>query len=204
MAERFLDKVYAARSPEETRALYDAWSASYDAEILENGYATPARAAQALAGAMADKGRPVLDFGCGTGISGQALRAAGFTVLDGMDLSAEMLKGAAAKGVYRALMQIGEGGGPPALPGDYAAIAAIGVIGPGAAPLSVLGDLVAALAPGGLLVFSLNDHALEDAAFGHAVAELTGGGTMRQLSHDYGPHLPGRGLGSAIWVLERL
>ena len=31
--------------------------------------------------------RPVLDFGCGTGLSGQALRAVGFEVIDGVDWS---------------------------------------------------------------------------------------------------------------------
>ncbi len=76
MAEKFLDKVYDAKGTDETRALYDDWAASYDAEIAENGYATPRRCAEALAGFATDPSLPVLDFGCGTGLSGLALRAA--------------------------------------------------------------------------------------------------------------------------------
>ena len=92
--KKFLSEVYDLATPAETRALYDDWSASYDAEITENGYATPRRIAEALA-QFADPSAPILDFGCGTGLSGLALKAAGFQTIDGADLSADMLKGAA-------------------------------------------------------------------------------------------------------------
>jgi len=91
MAKGYLDKVYAARNASETRALYDDWSQSYEAEVAENGYATPGRCADALARFTMDQTLPVFDFGCGTGLSGLALKLAGFATLDGADLSAEML-----------------------------------------------------------------------------------------------------------------
>ena len=47
MIGKFLDKVYAARDLKGTKALYDEWSASYDAEVGEFGYVTPARCAAA-------------------------------------------------------------------------------------------------------------------------------------------------------------
>ena len=73
----FLDKVYAARDAASTRDLYDDWAATYDAEIGDNGYATPGRCAEALKQFSQDLSQPVLDFGCGTGLSGLALRLAG-------------------------------------------------------------------------------------------------------------------------------
>ena len=100
MTDGFLNKVYSARNAEETRDLYDAWAASYDAEIRENGYATPGRCAAALAQFSDNLDGPILDFGCGTGLSGVALRLAGFTHIDGVDLSADMLRGAQDKNVY--------------------------------------------------------------------------------------------------------
>ena len=84
MTDKFLDKVYDARTADETRELYDAWSASYEAEVAENGYATPGRCAEALAKHLTDKDAPILDFGCGTGLSGLALKLAGFTTIDGV------------------------------------------------------------------------------------------------------------------------
>jgi hypothetical protein len=48
----------------------------------------------------------------------------------------------------------------PVQPGDYRAITAIGVISVGGAPASVYDDLLAILAPGDLLAFSLNDQSM--------------------------------------------
>ncbi|MEZ5715154.1 MAG: methyltransferase domain-containing protein [Paracoccaceae bacterium] len=203
MAEKFLEKTYGCDSPDATRAHYDRWAATYDAEISENGYATPARCAAALARQMADRSAPILDFGCGTGLSGLALAAQGFTAIDGIDPAAGMLAQAERRGLYRNLLHIEPGADIPGAPGRYAAIAAIGVIGAGAAPPSVIDQIAAALAPGGRFVFSLNDHALADAACAHARDALLAGPDMRLLEQSYGDHLPGIGLKSSVYVFEK-
>ena len=197
----FLDRAYQARDAASTRALYDDWAASYEAEVAENGYATPARCAEALKAHSADRAAPILDFGCGTGLSGLALKLAGFEVIDGVDLSAEMLASARDKGVYRNLQQIEADADLPRT--DYSAIAAIGVIGAGAAPISVLHLLMRALPAGGKLVLSFNDHALEDPANEAGIAEWTDCGAARILFKEHGAHLPGINLGSKVYVLEK-
>ncbi|MCK0148637.1 methyltransferase domain-containing protein [Marivita sp. S6314] len=202
MSGSFLDKVYDVKGAEATRALYDDWSDSYEAEVAESGYATPGRAAQALAAVMPDKSAPVLDFGCGTGLFGQALRRAGFTQIDGVDLSAEMLEHARAKDVYTTLAQIAADA-PVHNGGDYAAIAAVGVIGAGAAPLSVLDTLFDALAPNALICFSFNDHTLEDPAFEARVQALVSDGRALQIRRDYGDHFPKLKLNSVIYILQK-
>jgi len=203
MTEKFLDKVYDARDAEETRTLYDAWSTTYEAEVVEHGYATPGRCAEALAQYLDDLTAPVLDFGCGTGLSGLALRTHGFQTIDGVDLSEDMLKGAAEKGAYRALRQIEAGAQPVGTPGDYAAIAAIGVIGAGAAPIDTFDLLMNGLVSGGKLVLSFNDHALSDPANEGRLSEWMDTGAARLLFKDYGPHLPGLDLKSNVYVLEK-
>lgn len=196
----FLDKVYDARDAASTRTLYNDWSATYEAEVGENGYATPGRCAAALAEHVSAKDTPILDFGCGTGLSGLALTLAGFTVVDGVDLSADMLKVADEKNVYRTLATI-EADDP--IPPGYAIYAAIGVIGAGAAPISVLHAILHALPKGGHFVFSFNDHALEDPTNEAAIAEWTDCGAARLLFKDYGDHLPGIGLKSNVYILEK-
>lgn len=203
MTDTFLDKIYDATGTDETRDLYARWSASYDAEVAANGYATPARCAEALKAASSDLSAPILDFGCGTGLSGLALSLAGFTTIDGMDLTREMLEKASEKQVYRALEL-----SHPDLPftvtqGDYAAIAAIGVIGAGAAPLSVFDMLVGALGSGGLFVLSFNDHTLEDPDYDAKVAQVQNTGEMRLIFEEYGDHLPGKDMRSKVYVLEK-
>lgn len=203
MSERFLDKAYGARDADETRKLYDDWAASYEAELGEHGYATPGRCAAALAQYAADKSRPVLDFGCGTGLSGLALRLAGFETIDGLDVSADMLAQAKGKSVYRDLRQIEPGQDLGHKPGDYAAIAAIGVIGAGAAPISVFDTIMRGLAKSGLFVFSFNDHALQEPQYEARVMEWTDCGAARLLFVKHGDHIPGIGLKAKVYVLEK-
>ena len=201
MADEFLNKTYQPLSAAQATAHYDKWAATYDAEISENGYATPGRCAEALARHLSDKSAPILDFGCGTGLSGLALAREGFTTIDGIDPATEMLSQADARGLYRNLTAIAPGDAPDM---GYAAICAIGVIGVGAAPPSVAAQILTTLRPGGLFVFSLNDHALGDRAFTSARDALTTSGRGRELFHEYGSHLPGINLNSSVYVIEKL
>ena len=105
MAKKGLDSAYSLSSAAETQSFYDDWAGSYDAEVAGNGYATPARCARALAAKVEDKSAPILDIGCGTGLSGLALRRGGFTHIDGTDLSEKMLSRAEQReGVYTKLL----------------------------------------------------------------------------------------------------
>lgn len=200
MGRSFLDKAYAARDAASTRRLYDDWAESYDTEVTGHGYVTPMRCAEALARFIDDPARPVLDFGCGTGLSGEALATAGFSTIDGCDLSPDMLREAEAKGVYRTLTAIGADAPPPQA-GSYAAIAAIGVIGAGAAPISVFDTLMKSLARKALLVFSFNDHALAEKGNEGRVNEWLDCGAAHLLFREHGPHLPGIDLGSTVYVI---
>lgn len=203
MTERqFLDTAYGLDDMDKTRSFYDDWAATYDAEIARNGYATPRRCAEALA-EHADPGAAVLDLGCGTGLSGVALRAAGFTTIDGAEPSAEMRARAEASGAYRAVLAIEPEDPLPFPAGAYANVVAAGVISPGHAPPEAMDKALAILPVGGCLVFSLNDHALEEAAYPGRAAALVADGVADLIHHQHGPHLPGIGLESTIYVLQK-
>ncbi|WP_208350929.1 class I SAM-dependent DNA methyltransferase [Pseudaestuariivita rosea] len=203
MSDKYLDKAYDARTSDETKVLYDKWSTSYDAEVAENGYATPVRAADALAKLLTDKSAPVLDFGCGTGLFGEELNSRGFRTVDGVDLSPDMLAEAKDKGVYRDVWQIEAGANLKTNPGDYAAIAAVGVIGVGAAPPETLDIMFAALATKGLMAFSLNDHAMANAQFKGKVDDYLNNNLAIGRFYEYGDHLLGISLKSAIYIFEK-
>jgi predicted TPR repeat methyltransferase len=200
----FLDRVYGIETPEQTRQLYEDWAQTYDDEVRANGYATPGRCAAALSKIAADKAAPLLDLGCGTGLSGEAFREAGFTTIDGTDFSPEMLRVAERKGIYRRLIQ-GDLQRPiPAEPGDYAHAAAVGVFSPAHGPAGLIEQVIAVLPEGGGFVFSLNDHALADPSYDQAIQDLVDAGRVEQVHRDYGDHLPGRGLKSAVVLVRKL
>lgn len=202
MAEKFLETVYGVKTADEARDLYDRWSVTYDDEVGAEGYATPARLAAALR-KFADPDAPLLDYGCGTGLSGRALAAEGFAAIDGMDISAEMLAGAKTKGAYRNLTHVDPNAPIPANPGDYASVVACGVISKGAAPIELFDMLIGLLTKGGFFAFSFNDHTLEDPEFEAKVMEWTDTGAATLLFREHGDHLPGIGLRSVVYVLKK-
>ena len=203
MTKTYLDKIYSADSAD-LRPFYAQWAQSYDQEVGENGYVTPLRIAEALARHVKDLSIPILDYGCGTGISGQAFQEAGFLTIDGVDISDEMLEVAAQKKIYRRLEVFAPETGPDVKLGAYNIIAAVGVIGAGAASLAVLDQIMALLAPKGLLVFSFNDHTLEDPAYDGRVENYVKQGQAALHLKDYGDHLPKQKINSNIYILEKL
>jgi predicted TPR repeat methyltransferase len=205
MAEkRFqLSGAYKLKGPEQSRDFYQGWAEGYDAEIAENGYITPQRCAAALAAHAAAPWAPVMDLGCGTGISGLALKAAGFECVDGYDFSEAMLARAAAKGVYRRT-GIADLSKPLEIPeGHYQNAAAIGCISPEYMPPTVLDEILGKLPAGGCLVFSVNDHSAEDGTIVGRINCLVDCGAAELVFKEYGEHLPGIGLKATVYVLRK-
>jgi len=154
-------------------ALYADWAESYDADLIDAyGYMAPADAVAAMA-AMADQGMiardaRILDAGCGTGQAGALLAAAGFTHVDGADLSAEMRDVAARLGVYRQLFELdmtapyeldsGRGdmvcGAPDG--GTYDAVICVGVFGYGPPHVDHLPLIMDAARPGAPVLVTVN------------------------------------------------
>ncbi|MBB5514844.1 putative TPR repeat methyltransferase [Rubricella aquisinus] len=203
MADRFLDKVYTLGADTPTEVLYREWAATYDAEVTEAGYATPGRAAEALASVVDDKAAPILDMGCGTGLSGIALRSAGFEVIDGVDLTQEMLDQAGRLTLYRELRQTDVSDPLPFASGTHAHVAAIGLFSPSHAPAGTVDLVLRYLSRGGCFVFSLNDHALADPTYEGVIRNWVDCGAARVLFKEYGDHLPSEDIKSVVYVLQK-
>lgn len=197
-----LDSAFKLETVDETRDFYADWAATYDAEIAENGYTTPKRCAEAVA-QFAPPNSAVLDTGCGTGISGLALKAAGFSQIDGFDITDEMLRVARDRGLYRNIWLADADSSIDIIRGPYDVIAAIGVIGNGAAPVSFFYDIVKQMKRGAFFVFSFNDHTLEDPQFEAAINNTLDSGGYSLLFKEYGPHFPKRNMNSNVYVMQR-
>ena len=200
-SDDFFDHAYGLKTAEETAAHYARFAETYETSMRENGYATPARCAEALREVGVKQDTPVLDIGCGTGLSGEALKSAGYDSLDGTDFASEMLTVARGKGLYRTLIE----GGLDDLPDDarYGAAVAVGVFSPGHAPASLIDDVLERLEPGGIFVFSLNDHAIAEGSYEGRIHELLDAGGAELLSRDYGEHMPGQNVKAWVLALRR-
>ena len=199
----YLSRAYGLETRAETQKFYSDWAKTYDAEVLENGYATPERCAKALSGFTPEQDIAILDIGCGTGLSGKYLKEAGFNRIDGCEINPEMLEIAKTRNAYDHLWQSTTKKPFPFKDGTYDAICAIGVIGTGGAPVNLLYDALKKLQSGGLAVFSFNDHTLKDPAFECCVMNHTDCGAFQLLFKKHGAHLPGKGMDATVYVMRK-
>lgn len=198
-----LKTAYTMTNPEESHEFYEGWAEGYEAEIAESGYITPQRCAEALAQHAAAPWAPIMDLGCGTGISGLALKAAGFECIDGYDFSQAMLDQAAPKEIYRSLA-IADLSKPLEMAEDvYQNAAAIGCVTPEYMPATVLDEILSKLPQGGCLVFSVNDHSAADGSILGRIMTLTDCGAAELVFKEYGEHLPAIDLKSTVYVLRK-
>ncbi|MEO0357288.1 MAG: methyltransferase domain-containing protein [Pseudomonadota bacterium] len=204
MTDAILKKgLWSPRPVAETMALYANWAETYDKEVLEAGYAMPHRVAAAVA-QFAPQDAIVLDFGCGTGLSGMALQNQGLVHVDGMDISPEMLDIAHSRQIYREIWQAQPGEMTNVETGLYQVIVAMGVISLGAAPPETLSLCLSSLEADGLLALSFNDPTLEDGSYDAALNATIEAGVVEVLFREHGPHLQSKNLGSDVIVLKKL
>ncbi len=140
----------------DSRALYDDWAASYERNLQgDYGYVAPGIAVAAFAARCTDRGARILDLGCGTGLVGQALAAAGYGRIDGVDISPGMLGQARAKGVYGDLIEA-DLTRPFGLDAAYDAAIAVGCFGGGHVGPEHIALMIDCVRPGGPLVLYMN------------------------------------------------
>ncbi|MDP1604250.1 MAG: tetratricopeptide repeat protein [Legionella sp.] len=95
----------AQTCPEYAANLFNNYALYYDEHLQKYlHYAIPNQIVAVLDALSVEKVAHVLDLGCGTGLSGQALRDIS-QQLDGVDISSKMLEHARAKGIYDHLIE---------------------------------------------------------------------------------------------------
>lgn len=156
--DRLLSTVSEFQPGDSTEDVYDRWATTYDGDLVDRfGYNSPALVASTVAALVDDLASPIVDFACGTGLSGAALAAVGFGAIDGIDVSAQMLAVAHGKGVYRNLIRADLTSGVRELPdATFAAATIVGSIAPGHLEPEHLPALIDSVEPRGPIVVYFN------------------------------------------------
>lgn len=184
MAERHsedLELVYRARNSDELTAAYGKWASEYDRETLSSSYCLPFFALSWVARHVPRGAGPLLDAGCGTGLSGPCLKALGYAPLEGLDFSEEMLKLAASRDAYDVLKRATLGEVLPWSDGHFAACLSTGVFTEGHAPASGLNELCRITRKGGHAIFIVRDIVFESGGFAAVMSLLQENGLWRQV-----------------------
>jgi len=167
-----VDDAYSVETPDDNIRLYADWADSYDSDFVSHrGYIYHLRVAELLVQHRASISGAVLDVGCGTGIVGLALRDGGFSQVDGIDISPQMLEQSRGKicgdgtKVYRNLIQA-DLTQPLDIPDNqYAALISSGTFTHGHLGPDSLDELWRVAAPGAVCVIGINASHYESLGF---------------------------------------
>lgn len=172
---------------DETRDAYKDWAESYDEDTVEGmGYVAPAVAADKVK-SLLKPDAIILDAGCGTGLAGVELAKRGFKIIDGMDLSPEMLEMARDKGAYRNLQPEDMTGTLSYATDGYDAIVCVGTFTHAHVGPKGFNELVRITRPGGPIVATVHEEVWGDGYEAH-FAKLEEDGKAKIVSIEEAPY----------------
>ena len=175
-----LGRVSTLEDGDSSRDIYDDWSGSYDDHLIDEfGYISPEIAAQALSDEIDAPDVAVIDYGCGTGLVGQALNQQGFTTVDGIDISEGMLDQAREKQVYRNLICADLTTHIALDDATYDAATCIGSMGAGHVGAQHVPELLRPLKAEGVFVIIMNGKYYSAGGFDKAFKQLQSDGFWR-------------------------
>jgi predicted TPR repeat methyltransferase len=168
-----LNKVYTATNHEELMDAYKSWAANYDADTVGAfGYVAHIASAKALDETLDRKDAYILDAGCGTGLVGEELARMGYTRMDALDYSKEMLDEAETKKVYERHIQADLSKPLDMEDNRYDAIVCTGTFTYGHVKAEAFDELVRITRPGGVIAFTIREGAYEDYGYRDRMIDL--------------------------------
>ena len=180
-----LSRVSHLEPGDNSSEIYDDWSVTYDQHLLDEfGYISPRIAAREMELGTDSKQLEIVDYGCGTGLVGEALHDIGFTAIDGVDISPGMLEQAASKKVYRKLVCADLTAKLNLENASYDAGCCIGSMGAGHVGAQHVCELLRPLKSGGLFIIIMNGMYYETQGFEAAFLRLQEEGLWRIRKHE--------------------
>ena len=154
---RLLHRAYSLGAPDTHIDFYREFAELYDSTYAASlGYIYPLGIASVLSGQQRPQGA-ILDIGCGTGLVATAIRKADpSAVIDGVDISPDMLGKARAKGEYRDLVAADLTADCSHIATDYAAIVSAGTFTFGHLGPELMPDMVGLCRPGAVAALGVN------------------------------------------------
>ncbi|RMX39212.1 hypothetical protein pdam_00024052 [Pocillopora damicornis] len=196
VTNRGIVELNPSSTEEEAKELYDSWAENYEVDLVENhGYKAPQLCVEAFNKAIqseeifpgADKNMKILDAGAGTGMIGEMLVKQGYTNIDALDISQNMLNEAKKKNVYKRLIcaPLSDVRIEQIQTAEYDVTLCGGTIVYGQAKPVALDECIRHVRPGGLFIFTLRADSF-DPKYGYCTKfdELEKAGKWRLVNRE--------------------
>ncbi len=171
-----------SKKSDDVAKYYDDWASDYNETLADWRYDAPRQVASMLRAKLSPKA-VILDAGCGTGLSGKALLTAGFTTIDGIDVSHRSLEIAETTAAYRTLHKMDLQQLPLPIPDrHYDGLASVGVLTYLPDSVGTLREFNRVVRSGGIVVLTQRSDLFVERAFQSVVEGLMYDGGISQVS----------------------
>ena len=190
---RLLHRAYSLGAPDTHIDFYRDFAELYDSTYAASlGYIYPL----GIASVFSEQKRPqgaILDMGCGTGLVATAIRKIDpSAVIDGVDISPDMLGKARAKGEYRDLVAVDLTADCSHIATDYAAIVSAGTFTFGHLGPKLIPDMVDLCRPAAVAALGVNSVYFVEQGFRDVLDSLETEGRIANVALHEMPIYDGR------------
>ena len=166
--------IYKLQTPEEVLEYYKHWTDNnkYNKDMVEWNYTAPKETVAVVKKYASNKNFKILDAGCGTGLVGVELKKFGYSHIDGVDFSQDMLD-LVPQDIYRNLQKVDLNADLKFRDNTYDVIICVGTFTYGHVKAHALDEFIRITKDKGLICFTINEGIYKEYGFDKKIKELS-------------------------------
>ena len=176
MKKDIIDKldIYKIKTSEELLKYYQNWTNNnkYNKDMIEWNYTAPKEAVEVVKKYASNKNFKILDAGCGTGLVGVELKKFGYSHIDGVDFSQDMLD-LVPQDIYRNLQKVDLNVDLKFRDNTYDIIICVGTFTYGHVKAHALDEFIRITKDKGLICFTINEGIYKEYGFDKKIKGLS-------------------------------
>jgi len=166
--------IYKIKTPEQLLKYYQDWTNNnkYNKDMVDWNYIAPQETVSVLKKYAFNKNFKILDAGCGTGLVGIELKKHGYTNIEGVDFSQNMLD-FVPNGLYKKIEKVDLNKLLKFKDNTYDVVMCVGTFTYGHVKTQALDELIRIIKNNGLICFTINEGIYEEYGFDKKIKELS-------------------------------
>ena len=166
--------IYKIKTTKELLKYYQDWTYNnkYNKDMVDWNYTAPQEAVKVLKKYALNKNFKILDAGCGTGLVGIELKKYGYSNIEGIDFSQNMLD-LVPQSVYKKIEKIDLNNTLEFKDNTYDVVMCVGTFTYGHVNSQALDELIRIIKNNGLICFTINEGIYEEYGFDKKIKELS-------------------------------